>query len=93
MKILKTFLIKVIYNILCIIKNYINFGNYSFSFKQIFSNLVFCTIQSKTPRKISKKLIKLKNTQNLKKGKNKILKLFFLKKKKNQELQFQRGKK
>ena len=38
------FLIKFIYNILCIIKKYIKFGNYSFSFKQIFSNPIFSTL-------------------------------------------------
>ena len=35
------FLIKVIYNILCIIKKYIKFENFSFSFKQTFSNPIF----------------------------------------------------
>ena len=48
--------------ILCIIKNYIKSENFSFSFKQTFSNQKFFTIQSKTPRNISKKLIKLNNT-------------------------------
>ena len=46
MKIL-IFLIKVIYNILCIIKNDIKSENFSFSFKQTFSNQKFSTIQSK----------------------------------------------
>ena len=41
------FLIKVIYNIFWIIKKNIKFGNYSFSFKQTFSNLFFLpTIQN-----------------------------------------------
>ena len=35
------FLIKVIYNILCIIKKYIKFEIFSFSFKQTFSNPIF----------------------------------------------------
>ena len=39
------FLIKIIYNILCIIKKYIKFRNYFFSFKQTFSNLIFSTVQ------------------------------------------------
>ena len=56
------FLIKVIYNILCIIKKYIKFENFSFSFKQTFSNQKFSTIKSKTPRNLSKKLIKLNKT-------------------------------
>ena len=52
----------VIYNIFCIIKNYIKFENFSFSFKQTFSNQKFSTIKSKTPRNLSKKLIKLNKT-------------------------------
>ena len=55
------FFMKFIYNILCIIKKYIKFGNYSFSFKQTFSNLIFSTLQFKTPKNVSKKLIKLNN--------------------------------
>ena len=55
------FLIKVIYNILCIIKKYIKFENFSFSFKQTFSNPIFFTLQSKTLENISNKLIKLNN--------------------------------
>ena len=43
----------VIYNILCIIKKYIKFGNYFFHFKQTFSNSFFSTLQSKTPKNIS----------------------------------------
>ena len=41
------FLIKVIYNILRIIKKNIKFGNYSFSFKQTFSNLIFSAYNPK----------------------------------------------
>ena len=41
------FLIKLIYNILCIIKKYIKFRNYSFSFKQTFSNPIFSTLHTK----------------------------------------------
>ena len=56
------FLIKFIYNVFCIIKKYyIKFGNYSFSFKQTFSNPIFSTLYSKTPENASKKLIKLNN--------------------------------
>ena len=55
------FLIKFIFNILCIVKKYIKFRNYSFSFKQTFSNPIFSTLQSNTPKNISKKLIKLNN--------------------------------
>ena len=66
------FLIKIIYKILCIIKKYIKFGNYFFSFKKN-SNSIFSTVQSKTPRNISNKIIKLTKTtiQIKKKGKNK----------------------
>ena len=40
-------LVKVIYNFLWIIKKNIKFENYSFSFKQTFSNLIFSdTIQN-----------------------------------------------
>ena len=35
------FLIKFIYNILCIIKKYIKLEKFSFSFKQTFSNPIF----------------------------------------------------
>ena len=57
---------------MCIIKKYINFGNYIFSFKQTFSNPNFSTIQSKTSRDVSKNLIKLNKTiiKIKKKGKN-----------------------
>ena len=56
------FLIKFIYNVFCIIKKYyIKFGNYSFSFKQTFSNPIFSTLYSKTPENASKKLIKFNN--------------------------------
>ena len=67
------FLIKIIYKILCIIKKYIKFGNYFFSLKKKNSNSIFSTVQSKTPRKISNKIIKLTKTtiQIKKKGKNK----------------------
>ena len=41
------FSIKLIYNILCIIKKYIKFRNYSFSFKQTFSNPIFATLHTK----------------------------------------------
>ena len=59
------FLIKFIYNILCIIKNYIEFGNYYFlsSNQTSFSNPIFSTLQSKTLKKISQKLIKLNKTK------------------------------
>ena len=58
------FLIKFIYNILCIIKNYIGFGNYYFlSSNQTFSNPTFSTLQSKTLKKISQKLINLNKTK------------------------------
>ena len=53
------FFSKFIYNILCIIKKYIEFGNYSFSFKQTFLNPIFYTLQSKTLKNVLKKLIKL----------------------------------
>ena len=57
------FLIKFIYYILSIIKKiYVEFGNYSFSFKQIFSNPIFATLQSKTMENVSQKLIKLNKT-------------------------------
>ena len=56
------FFIKVIYNISCIIKKYVEFRNYSFNFKQIFSNPIFSTLQSKTPKTVSQKLIKLSQT-------------------------------
>ena len=64
--------IEINYKILCIIKKYINFGNYFFSFKQTFSNPNFSTIQSKTSRDVSKNLIKLNKTiiKIKKKGKN-----------------------
>ena len=59
-------LIKVIYNIFCIIKKYIKFGNYFFSFKQTLSNPLFSTIQSKTPRNLTKKINKTNQNYNLK---------------------------
>ena len=63
---------------MCIIKNYIKFGNYSFNFKQTFSNPIFPTIQSKTPRDISRKINKTQQKKKKqfkvkKKGKNKRL--------------------
>jgi len=64
------FSIKFLYNILCIIKNYIEFENYYFfSSKQTFSNPIFSTLQSKTLKNISQELIKLNKTkiQNKKK--------------------------
>ena len=53
---------QIIYNNLCIIKNYIKSKKISLSFKQTFSNKKFSTVQSKTLRKLSKKLIKLNKT-------------------------------
>ena len=66
------FLKKINYKILCIIKKYINFRNYFFSYKQTFSNPNFSTVQSKTPRNVSKKLTKFNKTiiEIQKKGKN-----------------------
>ena len=58
------------------------FGNYSFSFKQTFSNLIFSTLQFKTPKNVSKKLIKLNNDSLDQLGKNfvvdNLLRLFSL---------------
>ena len=65
------FLIKFIYNILCIITNYIEFEFFFFFLvlNQTFSNPIFSTLQSKTLKNISQKLIKLNKTkiQNKKK--------------------------
>ena len=46
------FLKKINYKIMCIIKKYINFVIYFFSFEQTFSNPKFSTVQSKTPRNV-----------------------------------------
>ena len=57
------FFIKIIYNFLCIIKKYIKFENYYFQFKKTLSNPVVSTIQSKTPKKLIKKINKNYNSK------------------------------
>ena len=57
------FLIKFIYNILCIITNYIEFEFFFLVLNQTFLNPIFSTLQSKTLKKISQKLIKLNKTK------------------------------
>ena len=54
---------KVIYNILYNIKKQIKFENYYFSFflKKKYSNPMFSTLQFKTLKKVTQKLIKLNN--------------------------------
>ena len=55
-------------------KNYVKFGNYSFSFKRTFSNPIFSSLQSKTLENVSQKLIKFNKT---------TIQMFLKKKKKN----------
>ena len=45
------FLIKIIYNILCIIKKYIEF-NFFFILKKTFSNPIVSSVQSKKPKNL-----------------------------------------
>ena len=64
------FLIKFIYNILCIITNYIEFEIFFFLvLNKLSQTQFFSTLQSKTLKNISQKLIKLNKTkiQNKKK--------------------------
>ena len=64
------FLIKFIYNILCIITNYIEFEFFFFLvLNKLSQTQFFSTLQSKTLKNISQKLIKLNKTkiQNKKK--------------------------
>ena len=59
------FLIKIIYNIFCIIKKYINFEYiyFFFSFKKTFSNPIVSSVQSKTPKNFLKKINKNFNSK------------------------------
>ena len=81
---------------MCITKNYIKFGNYSFNFKQTFSNPNFFTVQSKTLRNVCKKiiikLIKLQSKIKKLKIKNKNGKIKLTSKGKNVEKLFWKKK-